>query len=246
MSLFDEYSKDPVATWKALNAKTLSQLDSEGVIDEVVLVAEEIVRRVHHNLTLVVERLTNVGYEFSEPDRVLAPPSDDVEALLSQLDQLSGRCETQGHRGKPLAPILRAWYRRIGCVDLTGSHPAWPVPEVKPGKESYAAPQFMTDALVVNPLEDLRVDLEERLADGPTWSVGFSPDIYHKADVSGGPMYQFFLIPPMADVVCIEIDDDFVKYLRQVMKWSGFPGFRHYKNAPKKFLKELQKDLLEF
>ena len=246
MSLLDEYTNDPVSTWNKINSKIIRVHVADGSIAEVDVVANELVRRVHVNLTLIVERLRDSGYIFAEPDRVLVPAGDNAESLLLELDNLSARCESQGHRGKPLAPILRAWYRQIGCVDLTGDHPDWPIPEVKAGKEDYAGRRFLTDSLVVNPLEELRADLEERLADGETWSVGFSPDIFHKADMSGGPMYQFDLIGTLVDPVCFEFDEHFVKYLRQVMKWSGFPGFRHYKNAPKKFLKELGKDLLEF
>jgi hypothetical protein len=244
MSLLNDYKSDPVPTWQKISAQPMRVIVAQGLVDEVQDVSKEIVERALRNCRVIVERMSSDGYVFALPDRVLAPPPEDVDEKLSKFQEIVYQCESEGHKGKPLSPLLKSWYRTIGSVDFTGNHPAWPAPIISAKKEAFRAEVFLTDALVVNELEELESDLKERLADRETWSVGFSPDIFHKSDISGGPMYTFDLLGTKVDPYCFELESFFVPYLRDVFKWAGFPGFQHYKNPPKKLIKSIVDDLL--
>ena len=244
MSLLHDYKSAPVPTWQKISAQPMREIVAQGLVDEVQDVSKEIVERTLRNCRVIVEIMSSDGYIFALPSRVLSPAPEDADEKLSRFQDLVDQCETQGHRGKPLSPLLQSWYRTIGSVDFTGNHPGWPKPIVSAKHEALHADVFLTDALVVNELNELESDLKERLADRETWSVGFSPDIFHKSDMSGGPMYTFHLVGAQVDPYCFELESFFVTYLRDVFKWAGFPGFKHYKNPPKKLIRSIVDDLV--
>ena len=108
----------------------------------------------------------------------------------------------------------------------------------------------MNDPLMVDPLDYVLRQVEEQLdeeADSDEqagFSVDLAPDIYHKANVSGGAPYAVHLpdrridtpllnvrillpVPPGAQrpYVEVETNETFVEYLRRSFQWAGFPGF---------------------
>jgi hypothetical protein len=99
-------------------------------------VAQETMRRVRHNLELLIPRLRALGYRFGAipggyhfggypwdrpdatvqywpDDRVFQPPPPDAARNLDELE----------HRVGPLPLSLRAFYLAIGEVNLVGTHP---------------------------------------------------------------------------------------------------------------------------
>ncbi len=88
-------------------------------------VAQETMRRVRHNIELLVPRLEQLGYRFgSLPDfpgysqntPIFTPPLTTASAIVDEWEALVGTI--------PLS--LRAWFEIVGQVCLNGFHLDWP------------------------------------------------------------------------------------------------------------------------
>jgi hypothetical protein len=185
---------------------------SEALPVEAWSVANAAMSRVAHNCRLIAERLKNRGYVFSvycdaDDDGGAQPPitafeGDDAEAL----DRLATRFG-------PLPITLECFWRTVGGVAFTGTHPEFP---------------DMLDPLLVYPVEALLEEAEyvEREDDG-RFHFALSPDDLHKDNVSGGMPYSVALPQATFDFRLLHEarDVDFLDYLRDViLVRGGFGG----------------------
>jgi hypothetical protein len=215
---------------------------------EVRAVARETMRRVRWNVDLIIRRLQDSGYEFVDPSpngclprQPLVPPNEDSPRFADWLGELVG----------PLPVTVSEWIASVGDVNLVGNHPEWPERDM------------LTDALVVEfelrgyadrgpgweAKEHFRNELEEWKANVSEYgaeSVGrfllpFAPDIYHKANVSGGAPYGIYLPDGSPDATCHINGRDilFIDYLRECFSFAGLPGAR---SLPQ--IASLRRDLL--
>lgn len=211
-------------------------------------VARETMRRVRHNIEVLVPRLEAAGYQFGygwarghefpsgPPDPVFAPPPPNVAHLLAELEVRTGVL--------PLS--LRAYHEVVGAVNFVGEPPS--------GWRDWRALPDGLDALYVYPLAGTLEDVyawedeygglteEEWCLPGPDeedtcdarayaalphdcWLVPIAPDEWQKYDISGCGAYEIAVPNRAADARLLteRHRTTFVNYLRICMRWAGFP-----------------------
>lgn len=198
---------------------------------DVSAVISETMRRARHNIEIIVPRLKEIGYHFGalKDDPVYwaayeayTPPSENTEAILRKLEARIG----------PLPLAFREWHLQVGQVSLLGYHPDWPEPYevdplyISPMDEEHCSYGFFQYEEYLEDTRDYEVE------DSTFFSLCFSPDRYHKANVSGGPEYAIALSPCEDRSVDGLLRDEwhnttFVDYLRICFRWGGFPGFEN-------------------
>jgi hypothetical protein len=228
----------------------------EPLASEAWAVAQETMRRVRHNIELLIPRLQALGYRFGKAQRVstrmviidpsrldefiedylteypvLQPPPPETPRLLDALEQRVG-----------LLPLsLRAFYLEVGAVNLTGM-PPW-------------APRVLDyDPLFIFPLAELvevveawsqdddedtaeAEQREESAHEGPgevgDTDLWLSPDAPHKFRVSGGDPYT--MVVPNANIDGVFHDGyhdvSFVEYLRLCLRSGGLTDLEHEEHA---------------
>lgn len=194
--------------------RELSQLApcSDALRTEAWGVANAAMSRVAHNCRLIADRLRLRGYVFS----VYCDPGDDggLQSPISAFDEQSaGMLDRLATRFGPLPISLECFWRTLGSVALTGTHPDFP---------------GMLDPLVVYPVEALSEEAEyvDREQDG-RFHFALSPDDFHKDNVSGGMPYSVALPQATFDFRLLyeARDVDFLDYLREViLVRGGFGG----------------------
>jgi hypothetical protein len=219
-------------------------------------VAQETMRRVRHNIELLIPRLQTLGYRFGKAQRlstrmviidpsrldefiedyfteypVFQPPSPETTRLLDELEQRVG-----------LLPLsLRAFYLEVGGVNLTGM-PPW-------------APRVLDyDPLFIFPLTELLQDVEmwsqdgdegtaeaeqreesahEGLGEAGDTDLWLSPDAPQKFRVSGGDPYT--MTTPNANIDGVFHDGyhdvTFVEYLRLCFRSGGLTDLEREEHA---------------
>jgi hypothetical protein len=220
----------------------------EPLYSEGVAVAQEIMARVRHNLTLLFERLQVLNYRFAERDLAWhwRQPSLEHRATIDAIEQQYGI----------LPMVLRAWYDFVGEVDLTGYHPKLnyyyndyePLSRVGPHSDPLVIDCFRG----VDEEDSSFYAQDDEDAAIPPFAFEFARDSDTKAGTSGGGREFHIMIP------CGAFDTpifDFghwtgtfiIPYLRTCFEWGGFPGLRHNPQAAaaaKDELEFLTKDLL--
>jgi hypothetical protein len=172
---------------------------------------ERRIRSVGRTLALLSRRLTELGYEFDEPDEVLPGPESDTDAAIARIEREVGRV--------PLA--LKLFWRYVGSVNFMGSHPGWVA-------NGYPDPLVVYPPTVaIEELEAFLEDREERLRCGSPYVIPIAPDDYHKANVSGGMFYNVS-VPAIADDPPLNDEHrhrtTFVRYVETALNFAGFPG----------------------
>jgi hypothetical protein len=185
---------------------------------------EDIDRRIEaiaEDLRTLVSRLRAAGFAFCHPDDVFPGVEEDVESIISRVERDIG----------PVPYALAAFWRRVGSVDLAGSHPNWTGCDYP-------------DPLVVYPASVAAAELDEFLvsralgleAEFP-YRIPIAPDSFHKENVSGGMWYNVYC--PAADHNPIVNDEGrdlpFLDYVEDALRMGGFPGLRSgtgYHNWP--------------
>jgi hypothetical protein len=203
-------------------------------------VVQETMRRVRHNIELLVPRLEAIGYHFGiYPDGThpayhpgpFTPPLPNIQHRITALEALVG----------PIPLSIRGFWEQVGSVDFIGYHPAWP---------QYA------DPLVVESIDGAeaeyeiwRSDVEDRMVDeSEPFAIPIAPDYYHKDNVSGGPFYRMVVPNAAIDGILAEEGHHttFVHYLRICFRSSGFPGIERARRLLSPELHDLAGDLLVF
>jgi hypothetical protein len=237
--------------WAGLLAQGAA-IREEPLASDAWAVAQETMRRVRHNIELLIPRLRALGYRFGDipgvrPDTtvrywpeefVFSPPLADTARVLDELEQRVG-----------LLPLsLRAFFLAVGGVNLVGTHPT-----LDPVQLSYD-PLFMCSLTELDeiPLDEEydREDLEELRQNGEegTVKLRLSPDVLHKYATSGGESY--FMLVPNASIDGVFHDGfhevPFVKYLRLCLGSGGLMDLEKSKQVKgvAEALAYLRQDLL--
>lgn len=171
---------------------------------------DEQIDRIAAALPVLVRRLQEHGYLFARPTNVLPGPELTVETSIQRIQTEIGAV--------PYA--LAQFWRKVGSVDLCGSHPDWYECEYP-------------DPLVIDPasqavaeLEEFLDDREERMQCDFPYVIPISADDYHKEDVSGGMWYNVDC-PATADDPIINDERHqlpLTAYLELALKMGGFLG----------------------
>lgn len=166
--------------------------------------------RVASALPLLIDRLTQLGYRFARPASVLPGPDPKVERSIQRIETEIG----------PVPYAVSQFWKRIGSVDLCGSHREWSGCDYP-------------DPLVINPvsqavaeLDEFLADREERIQHDFPYVIPISADDYHKEGDSGGMWYNVDCPATSDDPI---INDErhrlrFLSYLERSLKLGGFLG----------------------
>jgi hypothetical protein len=227
----------------------------EPICTDAQAVAQEMMLRAKHNISLLVERLTKLEYRFISPESVWRPPDPKLTATLDTLEQRYGSF--------PL--VVRMWYEVVGEVDFMGTHPKlshhdgldWG------GSEQlgcYSDPMMvgwfshLTDELLSFYLNlagdwDEMAQMEKEMP--PPYGIDIGLSAINKANHSGSGSIQMLVPNPAFDAPLIDRDDYwmgtfFVPYLRTCFEWGGFPGFNRVADSdlPKEELNFLNDGLI--
>lgn len=208
----------------------------EPLFSDARAVARETMRRVRHNIELLVPRLHQLSYQFATLSRhpdywkdvpVFVPSPPDTNEAIEEVEDLVGTI--------PLS--LRAWYEIVGHVSLIGFHPEWPrTDELDPLWVEHLT------ALLGNStkLPEIRASFEFLMSfsrniekrGGEPFVVEISPDLFHKNNFSGGAEYGIPVPTKAADALLLHEwhETTFVNYLRICFRWGGFPGIERCKD----------------
>ena len=243
--------------WAELQALG-ERVREEPYYSDALAVADETMRRVRHNIELLLPRLEASGYRFGydwmkgvEADfvarqpMVFAPSRPGVRERIAELEAVVG--------AQPLS--LRAFYEVVGEVNLVGEPPeTW--------REWFGAPED-GDALYIDPIdaafeamlweEDVYGDMsteewdlpdpdEEDLCDSRAYHalphdcrlIPLAPDEWHKYNISGCGGYEIAVPNPSADARLLTESHrtTFVNYLRICLRWGGFPKLEQLATEP--------------
>jgi hypothetical protein len=89
------------------------QIREPRLFDQAQAVARATMTRARANIELLAPRLTSLGYQFAQPDRIFVPADTGMRSLIDQVERNAG----------PLPLSLRAWCEVVGEVNFMGSHP---------------------------------------------------------------------------------------------------------------------------
>lgn len=177
---------------------------------------DERIGRIALALPVLVCRLKQLGYEFARPSCVLPGPEPAVDDNIQRIESEIG----------PVPYALAQFWKKIGSVDLCGSHPEW-----------YGCDY--PDPLVIDPssqavaeLDEFLDDREERMRYDFPYVIPISADEYHKEDVSGGMWYNVDC-PATADDPIINDERhhlSLLDYLEHALRMGGFLGLDNCRN----------------
>ena len=212
-SFADRYlAGQTVQVWTEIIGLGQELRDDPAVLADADIVGRETMRRSRRNVERLITELPEIGYRF-EPGKgldVFAPPSPTVVADLDEIEERVGQV--------PLA--FRWWLEEVGAVNLCGHHPDWAI-------------EFSDPLVVLSPPDFISSEIDEWEANlGTKWerktfAIDFSPDLLHKADVSGGAPYALAVPNGAADglVLWERHQTTFVNLLRIAFHYGGFLGF---------------------
>ena len=164
------------------------------------------------------EKLSDLGFLFEYPDKVIGGPAKDVDAKLFPLKTEFGT----------FPEALRQFYLILGSVNFSGHHPEWigcDDPEPLRVKGIDQTVREYNCWVGGKPLLFEKVQLEP-------FAFSISPDYYIEANVSGGT-YDVYFSSGSWDPI---IEDHcggkwtFCQHLEHSLSWGGFPGLKRAKN----------------
>jgi hypothetical protein len=190
-------------------------------------VALETMRRVRHNIELLIPRLEELGYEFGyawmkqerfrvdetwraeQPVRYTSPPSA-INERLQRFEEQAG-----------LMPLsLRAFYREVGGVNFVGRHPAWE--QLFEAQRTHGIVPSNLDPLVVWGFE-LIDHYYASLDEESPFQLPIAADYELKYDISGAGPYWIEMPDAAADALLLGEwhQTTFVNYLRLCLHYGG-------------------------
>ncbi len=194
---------------------------TEPLLADARAVAFETMRRVRHNLEVLISRMKAIGYVFSGSESSdddlpppIMPPKDDAAQRVADLTALVGSI--------PLS--LEAFYLVVGSVNFIGHRIDWNRLQLDP---IFMLPVEITLQLHREALRNLDLETEQTGSDSRYNLLSVSFDDAAKYDEGGGT-YDI-MIP------CWTIDTVLrgepggrmiVEYLRDCLQWAGLPGLR--------------------
>lgn len=228
------------------------QVFDESIYADVVRVAREMMRRVRHNIELLIPRLEEMGYDFGtgffdegdSPDLV-AQIMEDVPIFRAPDAKTPQKVARLEHLVGPLPLALKCWYEEVGSVNLIGLFSEM-------GGQAVLRRDGPTwDPLCVYSLE-LALKMVTRDIEAHVWHPGselsLSPDRYFKYGYGGSGPYAIQLPCRAFDTALLneEHQTTFVNYLRICFQWGGFPGWASEERLSPEVRDVLTKDLLLF
>jgi hypothetical protein len=254
MTLYDRYiDGDHKGVWATIseNASLRNPVESERV-------ANEMLRRVRHNVELIIMRLEALGFQFVLPSvdgpSVPGPigpiaftkttarfcPADDE-------DREQVRAIQKTIVSMPLALI--SWYETVGTVCLIGDLEN--LCEYKtPHRLKEDNVEILPDPLVVMPLSLIKDELESDRLTSERKSVRavISPNAMTKAAYSSSSQYEIEFQTGVVDPLLLNESHGltFVNYLRLSLAWGGFPGWSSFPDKAPAEIRFLTKNLIPF
>jgi hypothetical protein len=230
LPLYDRYvAGEHSAVWSELIAQGAA-VRHEPLAADALAVVYETMSRVDQNIRALIERLGEIGFEFTTPDGlrrrttdIHVPPNAGTAKRIQQIERAIG----------PIPLSIRAFYEVVGSVDLIGRHPS-----LAPSNGTVAP-----DPIVVIGIEEAWSDAEDE-GDG---TLILAPDDLHKSNVSGGDPYEIGVPDAAADARVLNERHNllFVDYLRLCFRFGGFPGYDGQADVPLE-IGHLRDGLLEF
>lgn len=244
----------------------------ESIYQDAWAVALETMRRVRHNLELLIPRLRQKGFTFgehflgtlSEGDRqhlqqiapILSTPNNSTAKRLSALEEEIG-----------ILPLsLRAFYVVVEGVNLVGSLPEWQAlrPDGIDNPVEFARnhPQFDwrhysldrgLDPLFVWSLDaqiemlaGIKTQVVESGEQLTPYPLNLAPDYLSKYGIGGDGPYT--IVTPCSTADALVQGEwhttTFVDYLRICLRWAGMPGLQRADSPPYADVAELTRDFL--
>lgn len=166
-------------------------------------------QRVRHNIEVLIEGLSGVGWRF-EADEPLIEPSPSVKEELDGAEEVFG----------PIPRALRTFATEVGQVNLNGTLPSW---------DLYAPDPLVIETPIDYWLSEYELWQEDM---GTEWErpgpfiLELAPDRLHKADISGGAPYGMAVPNSAIDSLLIgeHHQTTLVNYLRICFKMAGMGG----------------------
>jgi hypothetical protein len=226
--------------------------------DDAWSVAQETMRRVRHNIEILIPRLEALGYTFGYdwygpnfPKGLMAPlfspPMPNITKSIAEIERTAGTL--------PLS--LRAFYEVVGGVNFVGAPPAaWErwghIPDgldalyvlpaevaldggILPWEEEFGdADGEPEDDLIEDDASDIHAYLAAPAEPNDCWLIEIAPDEYLKYNCGGGGAYQLALPAIGADARLLRERHrtTFVSYLRHCFRWGGLPKLEAVADIP--------------
>ena len=223
----------------------------EDIYEDALLVARAIMKRVRHNIELLIPRLYNLGYQFGEgffedmsPEEktgvehdapIFKEPDPKTPEKVLLLEELAGTL--------PLS--LKCWYEEVGSINLVGLFP--------PNSDRDSDLEY---GCILDPLFIYSIEMAIKMVTDYTrrgvWkrdpSLALSPDNYFKYGFGGSGTYSIVLPCKAFDAPFLleRHHMTFINYLRICFRWGGFPGLETDNRLSHDKLEYLTKDLLSF
>ncbi len=209
----DRYLRgDRVQVWTEINGLGPSIRQDPDALAEAERVGRETMRRARSNAERLIDELPLVGYTLNPGPGLVTLQAPEPE-IAQRLDEIESRLG-------PLPLTWRWWSEEVGRLNLMGSHPEWECDY--PDPLVVDAPPDYIDGEIDAWEEDRGTEWDS----GAPFSIDFSPDHLHKANISGGAPYALVLPNEAADglVHWERHNTTFVNYLRIAFASGGFPS----------------------
>jgi hypothetical protein len=163
-----------------------------------------------YRISLLAARLEQLGFRFERPGGVFPGPERHALSAIERIESAVGS----------LPQSLKLFWLRVGSVEFSGHHPQWQ------GCEYLDQLIVFPPSAAVQELEEFLSDREERRRSNDPYSVPIAPDIFHKADVSGGSPYSIAVPatgedPPLLNAAPAA---SFLEHIERALRYGGFPG----------------------
>lgn len=225
-----------------------------SILEETLLVAREIMRRVRFNIELIIPRLHDMGYQFgqgfwSQFDDVSSEEKarieQDIPVFKAPSAKTSGQVALLEQQTGVLPVCLKCWYEEVGSVNFIGLFPSTNYRESDPAYGCILDPLFIysVDMAIRMITEYVRIGVWTR---DPV--LALAPDNYYKYGFSGSGTYAIRLPCQAFDAPVLRErhQTTFVNYLRLCFRWGGFPGLQIDNRLSPDELTFLTSDLLPF
>lgn len=202
---------------------------------EALLQARSTMQKVARAADLLAFRLERRGWKALDGP-LLTPPQPEAIAALADV------CG-------PLPASLQAFWEIVGGINFVWDYERpkgppdfgldLPLPEMDP--LCVGGPEKLWYCVEEWQSQECRPEVAEPL------ELELAPDVYHKADISGGPPYVISL-PALSHDPILENERHhlaFTDYLRLALRWGGFPGLEDHAHRPEvqRFVTEMTRDL---
>lgn len=217
----------------------------DSTYEEALLVARTMMKRVRHNIELLIPRLQLMEYHFGEglsesaeeaayweqEAPIYQTPTSETPSLVAQLEQSAGT----------LPLTLKCCYEEVGNVNFVGTFPLSENRRERIAQGSLLDPLFLYSVKMALTIGEDDWDA--------TNDISIAPDRFFKYRYSGSGSYSIKAPCKRFDAPLegYEVPDiTFVNYLRLCFRWGGFPGLEKTNSLTPEQLAFLTQDLLAF